>query len=302
MANQLTAKNTFIVSTAGTPAATDVVATNEIVFVNPTVKTAEEKCIGDGKAGSTKTYSVADMTTADFTVPMCVRGSGTAGTAPEAAELLKCCALKETVNAGTDVTYTPELTGVRGTAKNYMDGFVREITGIAGEMTLSGKVGERAVLSFALKGFTTASAAAEANPSVTLDTNAALIVTSATAVTVGGSTIELTGFELKTGNDIQQNYAIGVKEYYVRDFAPELKINAIKTKGNEQHWSDLESNTVREVVIILGTTAGNKVTITASSCNPKNVSENDDNGKVVYEQTYLCQSSAGGDNFSIVFE
>ena len=301
MAKQLTSKNTFLINSAAVPAAADVITTNEFVFVNPQAKSVETKDIGNGQLGNSKTVTIADWTTAQFDVGVNARTSGAAGTAPSYAALFKACGLVETIDTtnGT-VTYAPGGTP-SGTAKNYTDGAVRQIDGIAGDMKFGGSVGDIAKFTFSLQGFTDLSETAEANPAVTLDSNKDLVITSATAITVGGGLIALQEFEFTLGNEIQESYGIGVKEFYISDFKPTIAVKAIKTKGNAVHWDDLKNNTIKEVVVTLGGTAGNTITFTASYCNPKEVSESDNNGEVVYNQTWECQSSAGNDNFSIVY-
>ncbi len=302
MSNQLTDKNTFLFSTGGTPVSTDVITTSEKVIVNPKSNAIEYKDYGNGAGGNTKTYTNDDYTTADFKVPVDAKASGTAGVAPRIAELLKACSLKETINAGTDVIYTPELGSISGTAKAYVDGEVREITGIAGNVSFSGELGSFVKFSFDVKGFTTLSPELENNPIVTLDLNEKLLVKSATAITFAGNSINLKSFEFNTGNEIKETYATGLKEYYVQDFKPTIKIKAVKTKSNNDHWTELKSNSLKEIVINLGTESGKKLVFKAPKCNASDVSENDEDGKMIYEKTLLCQSNLGNDNYSLTYK
>jgi len=301
MANQLTIKNTLLFKTGGVPADTDNITTSSDVLVIPTAKTIEYKNIGNGATGNNKTQTIPELTTTDFTAEVIARTGGALGVAPAYGELLKACGLNEVVTADTDVTYTPASTFVQGTAKAYLDGSYRDVTGIVGDITFSGKVGELAKFSFAMKGFTTLGETAGANPSVTLDTNTNLKVENASVITVGGAAIALTDFEFKTGNQINETNAVGQNEFYISDIKPTVNVKAVKTKGNAAHWDDLNANTIKTVVVTLGTDAGNKITLTAPYCNPTNVSENDGSGKIVYDETFECQSSAGYDNFSLVY-
>lgn len=298
--NQLTGKNTLLVSTSGSPVAADVITTANNVLVNPKSKSLEYKDMGNGKTGNTKSKTIADYTTADFKVEVNAKPSGTAGVAPAYGELFKLCGLSEVVDAGVSVTYAPA-TMIAGTAKAYLDGSVRTITGIAGDFTFGGQVGEIAKFDFSLKGFTDLAETVEVNPTVTLDANKNLTIESVTVITVGGSTINMESFEFSLGNETNETYAIGLKEFYIADFKSSIKVSAVKTKGNATHWADLAANTTREIIVVLGTVAGKTVTFKATYCNPSDVSENDSSGKVIYDNTWNCESSAGGDNFSIVY-
>jgi len=301
MANQLTKKNTLLVSTSGTPTASNVVTTDNTVFVNPKPKVIDYSDIGNGKLGNAKSIVNNDYVTADFSVDVNAKSSGGAGVAPKYAELFKLCGLQETIVASTSAAYTMASSFVQGTALSYMDGAKREVTGIAGSFTFSGKIGEIPKFSFSLKGFTTLAETAEANPTVTLDSNSNLIVKSITAVTVGNSAIDMTDFTFDLGADIQESYATSKKEFYIQDFKPTLKVSAIKTKGNAAHWTELNANTQKEVIITLGDTTGDKIQFKATYCQPSDVSENDDSGKVKYDRTWSCESNAGNDNFSITY-
>ena len=302
MANQITAKNTLLVSTAGIPTATDVITTNGIVLVNPKAKSITYSDIGNGSLGNEKTIINNDYVTADFTVDVNAKGAGGAGSAPKYAELFKLCGLNETVVASTSATYTPASSFVQGTALAYMDGAKREVTGIAGTFTFGGNIGEIPKFSFSLKGFTTLDETAGVNPTVTLDSATNLVIKSITAITVGGSAIDLESFTFDMGTDIQENYALNKKEFYIADYKPTMKVTAIKTKGNSAHWSELNNNTKKAVVVTLGNTAGNIIELSAPYCAPSDASESDNNGIVKYDRTWSCENNAGGDNFSIAFK
>ncbi len=302
MAKQLVSKNTLLLAIGAIPTATNVVTTANNVLVNPKVAVIEYKDIGNGQAGNAKSISNDDDTTADFSVDVTMRSSGGLGVAPKYANLLKCCGLEETITALTDVAYKPMLVEQPATAKAYMDGYVRTITGIVGDFNISGKVGELAQLSFSLKGFTDATPTAEANPAVTLDSNSQVVVKSAVVSIAGGGTIELEEFTFSLNNQVEKIYAIGRKEFYIQDFSPTLKVRAVKTLGNDAHWADLQANTQKSITITLGTVAGDIIELTAPYCQPKEVSETDSSGAIVYENTWSCQSSAGGDNFTLTFK
>jgi len=302
MAKQLSSKNTLLFATGAVPTATEVITTSNNVIVNPKPKAIEYKDIGNGQAGNSKTFINNDFVTAEFSVELVSKSSGALGVAPTYADLFKCCGLSETITASTDVVYKPELVEQAGTALSYVDGYKRQIDGIAGDFSFSGKVGELAKFSFNLKGFTTLEPIAEANPAVTLDANKNLIVTSASVITVGGGTIALDSFEFSLGNETKEIYAVGSKEYFIGDFKPTLKVTAVKTKGNDEHWADLNANTKKEVIITLGDTAGDIIEFKASYCQPSDANESDDGGSLIYDRTWVCENSAGGDNFSVTYK
>lgn len=300
MAKQLTSKNVFLCA-IGAVSAANVITTANDVIVNPKIASDEYKDAGTG-AGSTKSYINTDLTTAEFDVDVTARTSGAAGVVPKYAALLRLCGMEETITADTDVVYTPTLLGELGTAKAYLDDELREITGMAGSFSLKGEIGKLATFTFNLKGFTSVVPTAEANPIVLLDTNDKYLVQQAIGITDGGATVDLQSFELDSGMEVEQYYGSETKEYTVKDFKPTMKIKAIKTKGNTDHWAQLQSNSIKEVIILLGTETGKQLEVKASYCNASDVAENDDKGIMIYEKTYNCESSAGGDNFSLTYK
>jgi hypothetical protein len=304
MANQLTVKNTLLVSTSGTPDADNIITTDNSVIVVPKGKAIDYKDLGNGALGNAKTVVSDDYVTAEFSVDINAKCSGSAGTAPKCAEMFKLCGLEEIVDSDNNtVTYQPTTTSfAKGTALAYLDGSKREVSGISGSFTFGGAVGEIAKFSFSLKGFTTLEEIAEDNPAVTLDVISNLVIESVTTVTIGGDTIQMKDFTFDVGNDIQETYTVGLKEFYIQDFKPTMKVSAIKIKGNQTHWSDLKANTKKKVIIKLGTEDGKIIELTAPYCQPSDVSESDDGGKNKFENTWLCENSAGGDNFSIVYK
>ncbi len=302
MANQQTLKNTVLFKQGAAPTAAEVVTLDGLVFINPKVAGGEYEDIGNGDLGNKKSFTDPNNVTAEFEIPVIGRGGGAAGTAPKFSELLKACGLSETITAATKVEYKPGGSLTTSQCKVYTDGYVRSITGILCDLTISGKVGDLTRFKFSPKGYTTATSTAEANPVVTLDTANAPVVSNATVFTIGGGTVNISEFEFMLGNSIQSLYAIDKKEYYLENFDASIRIKAIKTKGNETHWDDLLAGNVKKIVITVGTTAGQIIQIDVPFAKAKEVSETDQSGVVVYDQTFRCQSSVGKDNFTLTFK
>jgi len=302
MANQQTLKNIVLFKQGSLPTATEVITLDGLVFVNPKVAGGEYEDIGNGQLGNKKSFVDPNNVTAEFDIPVIGRGGGAAGTAPKFAELLKSCGLSETITASTKVEYKPGGSLSPSQSKVFTDGYSRAITGIICDMSISGKVGDLTRFKFSAKGYTTANSSAEANPAVTLDTANAPVVSTASIFTLSGGTINISEFEFMLGNILQSNYAIAQKEFYLENFDASIRIKAIKTKGNEAHWDDLLAGNVKAIVITVGATAGQIIQIDIPYAKPKEVSESDQSGIVVYDQTFRCQSSAGNDNFTLTFK
>src|SRR5690606_12207213 len=78
-----------------------------------------------------------------------VVGGGAAGTAPAYSKLLRACALAETVDEGTDVTYAPVSAAEEsGTAYFYWSGDLHKMTGARGSVGVIIEHGQVPVLRF----------------------------------------------------------------------------------------------------------------------------------------------------------
>lgn len=304
MAVQQTLKNAILAKSGGAPTAAEIVTTNGLVFVNPKVKSGDYEDIGNGAMGSKKTFIDVNYINAEFDIPVQMKKASALGVAPKLSNLFKFCGLSETVTASTKTEYKPGgITSGTGQIKAYVDGYVRSITGMVGNLKINGKVGEPLSASFSVKGFlASAVATAEANPTVTLDTAMAPIVSSVSVLTVGGTTVQADSFDFDLGNDIKDIYAIGNTSYYIANFDPSLMVTAVKVLGtDEAAWTDFAAGTVRAIIIQAGA-AGSMVEISIPFAMLKDVSEADDSGKVKLSRTFRAQASVGNDNFTITYK
>ncbi len=301
---QQTLKNAILAKVGGVPTATEVITTNGLVFVNPKIKSGDYSDMGNGMMGGKKTFIDPNYINAEFNIPVQIKKASALGVAPKLSNLFKLVGLAETVTASTKVEYKPGGTGSgTGQIKAYVDGYVRTITGMAGNLKMSGKVGEPLSATFSVKGFlASATATAEENPVVTLDTGMAPIVSKVSVLTSGGTTLNADSFDFDLGNQTGETYAIGLSEYYLQDFDPTLSVTAVKTIGtDEAAWTDFTSGTVRAIIIQVGV-AGSMVELSVPFAMLKDVSEADDSGKVKLSRTFRAQASVGNDNFIIAYK
>lgn len=300
MAKTITDKTIVLFKYNGTPLVANAITVSNTPFVKPNIKTQTYKDVGTGKLGATKTYIDENQTDTSFDIEVLLRGSDKTGvapkTAPKIAELLKAAGLKETVGT-VDITYSPNHAEISpSTCIVYQDDEKRTVNGAVANMKIEGTVGQAAKATFSVQGFTTPIPVVEVNPSVTLDTNTLMIVSKITAITLAGTSLNITKFELDLNNEITVNYATGMSDFVRKDFAPKLKLSGIKNKGDITPWSDLLATSIKEVIIILGSGAGKTLTITATQASTDDMEENDDDGIVGFTRTFGLQGDAAGEN------
>ncbi len=121
-----------------------------------------------------------------------VKGSGTAGTAPEIGALLQSCSLAETVVASTSVTYAPVSTPASQksvTVYYYQDGMLRKLYGCRGDVTFNLEAGGKLMANFSITGHQVCSGTAQAGALTTITLAA---TSSAVDGTYNGQTITIT--------------------------------------------------------------------------------------------------------------
>ena len=300
MAKVITDKTAVLFKYNGVAGNINAITTSNVPFVKPNIKNQSYKDVGTGKLGNTKTYFDENQTDTSFDLEILLRGNDKSGlaltTPPKISELLKASGLVEVVGA-SDVSYVPNHDYVEPSGCIvYQDGSKRVVTGAMCDMKIEGTVGTAAKATFSVQGFTTPAPVQEVNPTVNLDDNSLMIVSSVTAITLDGDTLNITKFELSLNNEIKLDYATNMGEFVRKDFAPKLKLTGIKIKGDETAWSDLTSDTLREIEIVLGSGAGRTLTITASQAKTSDMEENDNDGTVAYSRTFDLQGDATGEN------
>lgn len=302
---QETLKNTLLVKSGSAPLPANVVQLDGFVLLNPKVSTGEINAVGTGSLGNKKGFVDPNNTKVTFDIPTVIKASTALGIAPELSELFKIAGLAETITASTKVEYKPGgiTSSGAGQIKVYNDGYTRLVIGAAANMKISGKVGEPLKAVFSVSGYTTPQAAAEANPTVTLNAGLIPIISKITAITISGTAINCDSFDFDTGNEVQDTYATGLSEFYIGNFDPKINLVAIKTKGtDEQAWIDMGNGQLKAIVITVGI-AGEQVVLNAPNAFALELDESDEKGRVKLTRKFRAENGGvANSNFSIVYQ
>lgn len=237
-----------------------------------------------------------------------IKGSGTAGTAPEIGPLLTACGMSETVVAVTSVTYKPSSTV--STHKSvtiyiWQDGTLIKMTGCRGTVSGSGEVGQAGKLSFMFVGhFVSRTDVAIATPTYNAQVppillSIAFVVDSYSAViTKLGWDM---GIELAKPGNIAA--ADGYGEIRIADrklsgsFDPEQTVVATYnwiTKWQTGAAAALDSG-------LAGTVAGNRWKVTMPAVTYVDLSNGDKTGLLTHEVKFQGMESSGDDEMSLAF-
>jgi len=240
-----------------------------------------------------------------------VKGSGTAGTAPEVGTLIKGCGMGETVVASTSVTYKPISTSHSSVTIYWYEGGrkLHKLTGARGTMGMRCEAGGVAVFTFEFVGHYT-DPTDQSQPTPTYSTvvpKAALNM----AVSIGGVTAAIArAWEINLNNTIVMPPSLAAADGYgevqisQRDVAGTLEIDAelasvidVDAQLSAGTGLTFQSGT-------LGSTAGNRVAVNsaANGLYFRDKQFGDADGIRTRTMPFgIVESSSGNDEISVVF-
>lgn len=247
--------------------------------------------------------------TVSFSIPVAVKASGAAGTAPEISPLLKACAMTEAIATDTSVTYKPTNSDSNMSSCTiylYKDGLLIKAVGCVGNMKFQGVAGEYALFTFEMEGIFT-SATDASNPTPTYDSTDPVEVKSAGFSFGTWSDAVARSFHFETGNNIKQrpnvNAADGLAANVItsRDPSYSATIEAVLEATNS-FWGDFKNRDKVALDFAVGSVAGNKVSFSMPKANFNPPTFNDEDSLQMYELSGQLLEDSSEDNFTIVFE
>lgn len=234
-------------------------------------------------------------------------GSGTAGTAPRFGGVLQACGMSETVVAATSVTYAP-VSSSFSSATIYFnnDGILHKATGCRGTFSLSAEVGQIPTIDFTMVGVYNAPTDTAA-PTTTYSNQASPLVfkqgnTSSFQFFSYAGCLQSVSFDI--ANETVYRELVGcTKEVLITNRAPSgnvmIEAPALATKD---FFSLAQTETTGNLTFLHGTTAGNRVTLTASQCDISNPSYGDQDGIQMLNIPYVAvPTTTGNDEISLAF-
>lgn len=233
-------------------------------------------------------------------------GSGTAGTAPKFGPLLLSCGMSATTVASTSVTYAPVSSSFSSSTIYYfIDGVQHKLTGCRGTVSMSCQLGQIPTLSFEMTGIYNAPSDV-ALPAVTYSQPTPLIFkdgnTSAFSFFSYSGCLSSVSFNL--ANQITYRELVGcTKQVMLLDRKPagEVMIEA-PTIATKDYFSAALGISTGNLTFLHGTTAGNRVTFTASQVDVVNPSYSDQDGIQMLTVPYVAlPTTAGNDEYSLAF-
>jgi len=235
-----------------------------------------------------------------------LKGSGTAGTAPEIGVLLRACGFGETIVASTSVTYAPVSTGIEScTIYYYQDGRLTTLTGCRGTVSFSMEAGGIAKASFNFVGHSaTPSDAAIVtgtyDSTVPPTLKGASFTIDSFAAIIGNLSFDM-GITLATPPNISASDGYGDVQITMRDVSGSIdpEDELVATEAFEANWRNGTSMALATGVI--GSTAGNRFAISMPAVYYREITQGDRDGIRTNDLTFGAAESTTDDEVSIAF-
>ncbi len=254
--------------------------------------------------GQLKQLYAGSLVTFSFDVE--IKGSGSAGTAPEFGPLLRACALGETIVGATSVTYAPASSGHESiTCYYYQDGTLLKLTGGRGNVSINLEAGGKGVLSFEITGHVSAiTDIALASPTYDSTVPPAVIggafTIDAFAAIINALTCDMAN-QIATPGNISASDGYGEVQIVSRDingsFDPEHELVAVEDfRGNFTGGAAMALATGS-----IGGTAGNIYALTMPAVSYRDVSPGDRDAIRTLELPYGAHESSTDDEISLAF-
>ncbi len=235
-----------------------------------------------------------------------LKGSGTAGTAPEMAAALRACGMGETVVASTSVTYAPVSTSLESaTIYYYQDGKRYILTGSRGTVSFNLAAGEYGVASFTFTGHIGTAADVELPPGTFDATEPAALI--GLSFTIGAFAAEINALEFAMNSDVITPTSISASDGF-----GEIRIGGRDVSGSidpedellatEDYIADWKAGTSLALDTgVIGATAGNRYQITMPAVAYRDVSPGDRDQVRTLQIGFGAGISSGDDEFALAF-
>jgi hypothetical protein len=234
-------------------------------------------------------------------------GSGTAGTVPRYGGILQACGFSETIVAATSVTYAPVSSSFSSATIYFNNDGIRHImTGCRGTFTLNAEVGQIPTIDFTMIGVYNAPTDT-ALPTTTYSAQASPLIFKQ-GNTSGFEFFSYAGCLQSVSHDIAHETVyrelVGcTKEVQITNRAPSgtVMIEAVSL-ATKDFFSISQTDTTGNLTFLHGTTAGNRVTLTAGQCDITNPTYGDQDGVQMLNIPYVAvPTTAGNDEVSLAF-
>lgn len=235
-----------------------------------------------------------------------IKGSGTAGAAPEINDLLVACGMAETVVASTSVTYTPATDDQQYITIYYMqDGVRRILEDAVGTFSLNLEAGGVGMISFTFTGHKGTASDTAFGAGTFQSTVPAPVINGAFAI--GGYSASVSKLSIDRGNQIVTpadiSTADGFGQIRIADWDITGSFDPLATLLATKNWvNEWEAGTAQALATgTIGSTAGNRYAISCPAVSYRSVAYAEREAERAYEIGFGASESSGDDGVAIAF-
>lgn len=280
-----------------------------ILVANPKFTPNRKVYDRDLVSASLSQYSaIAGEYSATIEFDVHLKGSGTAGTAPEFGACLLGCGFAATTVPVTSVTYTPASASIGSyTIGLYMDGKCYKIWGARGDVSFKATAGSFFTAHFVFTGAGyTVTDTALLSSGVSYQTTTPVVFAGAAIMTIDSLSANLQSLEIKMNNALQlrasPNKATGFLSAVITGRRPIMTFDPEEVLvATYDFYAKLNSNNLAALSIALTGAAGNITTITAPKVQYIDIAPGDRGGLATLGIDCLLSRNAGDDELSIAF-
>lgn len=233
-----------------------------------------------------------------------LHASGTKDTAPRIGDLFEACGMKETINSGTSVVYTPATTGLKScTIYTYFDGMLHKFKGCVGSWRILIVSGDTAKIEWRFFGKYEVPTDTALPGSVTYDTPTPPSVVSAAFLYDSGS-LEVQQLEIDLAAIVARrpsvNEATGIKGFTTVGREPKGSFNPeVVLLATYDFWTVWRNSTTKAISINIGSVEGNKWTISLPKVVLDTPAYGDRDGIRTFELPFIISRNSGDDEISL---
>jgi hypothetical protein len=205
--------------------------------------------------------------------------------------------LSSVVGLTVGTVLTGDTSAASGTVQT-ITGTTVELINVTGTFTAAGETLNTAAF--------TATSATQGTPNVTLSTEPCLIVSCGDIITAGGTTVSADKITIAMGADIQELYAMGLKEFNVNDYVIKLTADFYVDSANyADAITKLNAETAEAIIVKLGTNQtgslinGKSIEFRADLGKASAFTDSVDKSRVKRSFTWLLRGNAANENLML---
>lgn len=298
-------KKELTYGTDSSPVGTDAVLVRDL-SVTPLQSDVVSRDLVRPYLGASEQLLANTRVECQFTVELA--GSGTAGTAPRYTAALQACGMSETLVAATSATYAPVSTAFSSCTIHYnLDGVRHTVTGARGTYSLNAEVGQIPSIAFTLTGIYVPPTDTAA-PAVTYSAQATPLIFkqgNTSAFSFYSFSGCLQSVTLDVGNTIVYRELVGCTKQVLitqRSTSGTVMLEAPTIAAKDFFTAALNDSATGNLTFLHGTTAGNRVTLTAPTTDIGDPTYGDTDGIAMLNLPYTAiPTGAGNNEFTLAY-